>query len=47
MAKTDKGSTEETARRRQRGRNWALLAALGGIAVLFYVLTFVTMGSKS
>jgi hypothetical protein len=36
----------ETARRRQRGRNWALGAALGGMAVLFYLLTFITMGSK-
>jgi len=36
----------ETARRRQRGRNWALCAALGGMAVLFYVLTFIVLGSK-
>ncbi len=36
----------ETARRRQRGRNWALGAALGAIVVVFYALTFVTMGGK-
>jgi len=36
----------ETARRRQRGRNWALCAALSAMVILFYVLTFVTMGSK-
>lgn len=36
----------ETARRRLRGRNWALGAALGAMVVLFYVLTFITMGSK-
>jgi len=45
MAKSDQRPSE-IARRRQRGRNWALFAALGGIAVLFYVLTFVTMGDK-
>ncbi|MHA1537147.1 MAG: hypothetical protein ACTSUD_06300 [Alphaproteobacteria bacterium] len=34
----------EAARRRQRGRNWALCAALSAMVVIFYVLTFVTLG---
>jgi len=35
----------EQARRRQRGRNLALLGVLGGLVVIFYLLTFVIMGS--
>ncbi len=31
-------------RRRQRGRNVALLVALGGLAALFFALTIVKMG---
>jgi len=38
--------TAEELRRRQRGRNLALLAVLGGLAALFYVLTFVLLGGK-
>ena len=34
------------ARRRLRGRNLALLALLGGMVVLFYVLTFVILGGQ-
>jgi len=45
MAKTATNPSD-TARRRQRGRNWALCAALGTMATLFYVLTFVAMGVK-
>ncbi len=36
----------EMARRRQRGRNLALLGVLGGMALLFYLLTFVIMGGQ-
>lgn len=38
---------DETARRRQRGRNWALCAALSVMVVIFYVLTFITLGGQS
>ncbi|MBI4183431.1 MAG: hypothetical protein HY521_05485 [Proteobacteria bacterium] len=34
------GATDERARR-VRGRNLALLAVLGGLAVLFYLVTIV------
>jgi hypothetical protein len=30
-------------RRRRRGRNWAILAVLIGLAVLFYAITIVKM----
>lgn len=30
--------------RRRRGRNWALLAVLVGLVVLFYILTIVRFG---
>ncbi len=30
--------------KRRRGRNIALLVVLAGLAILFYVLTFVRMG---
>ena len=33
--------------RRQRSRNWAMLAVLGGLAVLFYVITIVKMGGAN
>ena len=33
--------------RRQRSRNWAVLAVLGGLAVLFYVITIVKMGGAN
>lgn len=36
----------EEARRRRLGRNRALLAVLGGLAVLFYLLTFVMLGKQ-
>ena len=36
----------EIARRRLRGRNLALLGVLGGMALLFYLLTFVIMGGR-
>jgi hypothetical protein len=32
--------------RRNRGRNLALLAVLGGLVVLFYVITLVRMGGQ-
>lgn len=32
-------------KRRQRSRNRALLVVLGGLAVLFYALAFVSFGS--
>ena len=31
--------------RRQRARNWALLAVLAGLAALFYVVTIVRIGA--
>ena len=31
--------------RRQRAKNWALLAVLGGLALLFYVITIVRVGA--
>jgi len=34
------------ARRRLRGRNVALLYVLGGMALLFYLLTFVILGGR-
>jgi hypothetical protein len=34
------------ARRRLRGRNLALLGVLGGMALLFYLLTFIILGDK-
>ena len=37
----------ELARRRLRGRNLALLAVLGGMALLFYLLTFVILGGQN
>lgn len=39
-------ATAEEALRRRRGRNRALLAVLGGLAVLFYLLTFVMLGKQ-
>ncbi|MDX1484316.1 MAG: hypothetical protein R3229_07530 [Alphaproteobacteria bacterium] len=33
----------ERRARRQRGRNLAMLAVLGGLAALFYVITIVKM----
>ena len=32
--------------RQRRGRNLALLAVLGGMAVLFYLVTLVRMGGQ-
>ncbi len=32
--------------RRQRGKNIALLAVLGGLVVLFYLVTIVRMGGQ-
>lgn len=36
----------ELARRRLRGRNLALMSVLGGMALLFYLLTFVILGGQ-
>jgi hypothetical protein len=36
----------ELARKRLRGRNMALLGVLGGMALLFYLLTFVILGGQ-
>lgn len=36
--------TPEEARRRLRSRNRALALALGGFALLFFILTIVKMG---
>ncbi len=47
------GRTPETAEsaaaiaaRRRRGRNWALLAVLIGLSVLFYAMTLVKLGHR-
>ena len=34
------------AERRRRLRNWALLAVLAGLAVLFYAITIVRLGGS-
>ncbi|HYH19186.1 MAG TPA: hypothetical protein VD995_11270 [Azospirillum sp.] len=34
----------EERRRRLRGRNWAVFAALIGLVALFYLVTIVRMG---
>ncbi len=36
----------EAFKRRQRGRNLALLAVLAAVVVLLYVLAFVRMGNQ-
>ncbi len=38
------GHDLETYLKRRRARNWALLALLAGLVVLFYVITIVRMG---
>ncbi len=37
------GNDQEDRKRRLRQRNLAMLAILGGLAVLFYVITIVKM----
>ena len=32
--------------KRQRAKNWAMLAVLAGFALLFYFLTYVKMGAQ-
>jgi hypothetical protein len=39
-----KGQGPTPEQRRQRSRNLAMLAVLGGLVVLFYVITIVKMG---
>ena len=39
-------ATGDDLRRRRKGRNLALLAVLGGLAILFYVITIVRMGGQ-
>ncbi|HLI12990.1 MAG TPA: hypothetical protein VKY65_15465 [Alphaproteobacteria bacterium] len=34
----------QDARRRLRGRNWAIFAVLAAMVLLFYVMTIVRMG---
>ncbi|WP_448203333.1 hypothetical protein [Azospirillum sp. sgz302134] len=43
MAKMNDESVETERRRRLRGRNYAVLAALLALVVLFYVVTLVRM----
>ena len=31
--------------KRQRAKNWAMLAVLAGLSLLFYFLTYVKMGA--
>ena len=38
------GADGKEFRKRRRGRNWALLAVLFGLAVLFYAMTIVRLG---
>jgi hypothetical protein len=42
--KTNGGGDRDGRERRLRQRNLAMLAVLGGLAVLFYVITIVKMG---
>jgi len=44
MDDTELESTEIERRKRLRGRNYAVLAALIALALLFYVITVVRMG---
>ncbi|MEX2616873.1 MAG: hypothetical protein WD767_12330 [Alphaproteobacteria bacterium] len=39
-----KHDAQDERRRRQRSRNLTLLLVLGGLALLFYVITIVRMG---
>jgi hypothetical protein len=41
--KLGRAESDEIARRR-RGRNWAMLVVLVGIAVLFYAITLAKLG---
>lgn len=44
MANLNDESSELERRRRLRGRNYAVLAALIALVVLFYIITVVRMG---
>jgi hypothetical protein len=47
MAKNDKGLVlTEDQKRRRRSRNIALACVLGGLVVLFYVMTVFHMGGN-
>jgi hypothetical protein len=39
--------TDDALKRRQRARNWAMLAVLVGLVVLFYAITIVQMSRGS
>ncbi|MGH6948553.1 MAG: hypothetical protein ACREDZ_14575 [Kiloniellales bacterium] len=42
----DEDQRKETARRRQRAKNWALAALLLGFCVLVYFVSIVRMGGE-
>ncbi len=44
MAGRDRDRATDPRQRQLRARNWAVLAVLAGLAVLFYVVTIVKMG---
>ena len=44
MAGRNRDGTEGTRQRQLRKRNLAMLAVLGSLALLFYVITIVKMG---
>jgi hypothetical protein len=39
------GLTMDERAKRQRARNWAILALLGGFVALIYVITLVKLGA--
>jgi hypothetical protein len=44
--KDDKQGAKSEMHRRQRAKNWAMLAALVGLVILFYVIAVVRMGEN-
>ena len=49
MAGLGKNKDQESSQRerRKRSRNLAMLAVLGGLAALFYIITIVKMGGTN
>jgi hypothetical protein len=40
----DEGLEEERIKRERRKRNWAIALILGGLVILFFVMTIVRLG---
>jgi hypothetical protein len=47
LGRKKKDRERDSRERRQRSRNLAMLAVLGGLAVLFYVITIVKMSGTN